>query len=319
MDEQIAILKDRGMQFSDQQRVKEYLADFTYYSIVNGYSGLFWESDDKCRYKSGTRFSELKALHHFDENLRRELTYYVLQVENKVRSHIVYRFCDARLPDGSYRHLPDDYLTEASFDPARTKDAQTLIRKLKETIKQSKTHNGPVKHYLEQYKSIPLWVLATQMSFGETALFYHCLLPAERNAVAREFGLHSEELEGFLTVLKDFRNSIAHSNRVYCFKTVHRVPKVLKPNGGFDQLETKSNTRFGSVLFVLSYLLGPKDFKCICNLLSNLLIGLSKRLKTITILDVVSEMGVPQSMRCRFAIKLEDKPSGGEPHQQGLQ
>ena len=66
LDEQIALLKSRGMHISDANKAKEYLGDHTYYSVINGYSDLFWGSSSKTAYKPGTNFGEIKALHHFD-------------------------------------------------------------------------------------------------------------------------------------------------------------------------------------------------------------------------------------------------------------
>ncbi len=307
LDEQIAILKSRGMYISDVAKAKEYLGDYTYYSVINGYSDLFWDSPSRSSYKKGTSFGEIKALHHFDESLRRTLTTYILEIESIVKSQIVYHFCNDKDSNSNYIHAPEDYLLASSFDQDRAERVDDLIKRLKNIIKEAKKHNSAIKHYSAKYNSIPLWVLATQMSFGETVLFYHCLLPSERNAVARRFGIRENELESFLRVLKDFRNSIAHSNRVYCFKTVHRITSLVNNDGTSDKIEIRANTRFGSILFILCHLLSQKEFKHVCNTISTLFKGLSHKLNTITSSDVCSKMGIPKSMRERYSISIVDE------------
>ena len=300
-DEQIELLKERGMSFNNVNAAKEYLEDYTYYGVINGYSDLFWEEGHLNRYKEGVSFSELKALHHFDESLRRFLTPYILQVESIVKSHIVYQFCNARKPDGTYAHEPDGYLDANNFDPERRQKAQNLTYKLREVLNQGRNFHGPIKHYTDNYGFVPLWVLATQLSFGHVVTFYNVLMPSERNEVARRFGIREHELFSILRVLHDFRNTIAHSNRVYCFSTAHRVPRIL----AVEPIENRANTRFGSILYILKILLSNSDFKSVCNELSTLLKGLGHKLKRATILDVARKMGMPQSMRERYNIHLE--------------
>lgn len=180
-----------------------------------------------------------------------------------------------------------------------------MINELSGAIKSGSLNPGPIKEYLNAgIATPPIWVVATGMTFGNTLKFYECLLPAERNQVARSFQISEDVLDSFLLVLRDFRNSLAHSNRVFCFRTVHRPKRVILPTGAMDRVEVVAERKFGSVLFILQHLLSDKDFRSMINEISTLLIGLSKKLKTITIADIASEMGVPSSMRKRYGVKM---------------
>ena len=46
-DEQIQLLKSRGLTFVDEDFAKEKLEEENYYSIINGYKDLFLDSNDK--------------------------------------------------------------------------------------------------------------------------------------------------------------------------------------------------------------------------------------------------------------------------------
>ena len=180
-----------------------------------------------------------------------------------------------------------------------------LIADLSSVITSGSFNPGPINEYVKRgINPPPIWVLSTGMTFGILLKFYECLMPAERNQIAKRFSLPEDVFDSFLLVLRDFRNSLAHSNRVFCFRTIHRPKRIVLHDGTLDRVENAAEKRFGSVLFVPFHLLSKKDFKCMVNEVSTLLTGLSKRLKTVTVLDVLAEMGIPNSMRMRYGVRV---------------
>ncbi len=304
-DDSLRALRNQGMHISNPRSARAYLESFSAYNVINGYADIFRDPNNPGRFKPGASFSELKALHHFDEGLRRCLTHYVLRVESVTKSHVTYEFCAAKDSLGSFLRGPCDYLQVASYDPTNGTKVQKLINDLSLVIASGSVNPGPIKDYINQgINPPPIWVLATGMSFGNTLKFFQCLLPNERSEVARSFALQDDVFGSFLMVLRDFRNALAHSNRVFCFRTVHRPRRIVRPNGVVERAESAAERKFGSVLFILSHLLDQKDFKAMANELSTLCAGLSKKLETITISDVAAEMGMPSSMRQRYGIRI---------------
>lgn len=306
-DDAIKELRNRGMRVSDVRAAKAYLESFSIYNVINGYADIFDDPRNPGHFREGTTFSELKSLHHFDESLRRSLTHYVLKIECSVKSRATYQFCSAQKPDGTRKRGSCDYLIPSSYDPMQQTKVLKLIADLSGVITNGSFNPGPIKSYVNNgINPPPVWVLATGMTFGNTLKFYECLFPSERNQIARSFQLPEDVFDSFLMILRDFRNALAHSNRVFCFKTVHRPKRIALTNGNYDRVELSSERRFGSVLYILQHLLSEKDFKKLINEVSNLSMGLAKKLKTISILDVATEMGVPNSMRLRYGIKLSE-------------
>ena len=298
-------LRAMGMSIFNSKAAIDYLVDYTSFSVIEGHSNLFFDSTNPRHYKNGTSFAEIQALHHFDETLRRSLTHYVLRVETIVRGNAVYAFCNAKDLYGCFLHSPNGYLDIANYDQNRKYDAAKAIEIFREVLEQGLRTPGPIQRWRKSHDGcIPLLVAATGMSFGHTLKFVRALKPSEREAVAKRFSLHEQELVNFMSVLRDFRNVLAHSGSVYSFRTIHRIRGILCADGTMERVEESSNRLFGSVLFILKHLLPKRDFSSLINELSTLFCGLSEKLHTISSLDVARVMGIPSSMRTRYGLKM---------------
>lgn len=58
LDQQIQLLRERGLEFDNEEEAKLYLLDNNYYNIINMYSKVFQENTNQ--YVSGTKFKEIK-------------------------------------------------------------------------------------------------------------------------------------------------------------------------------------------------------------------------------------------------------------------
>ena len=66
--EQVEILKNRGMAINDESKAIKYLQNINYYRL-SGYSYIFRYKDDegKHRFKENTHFTDIKELYVFDK------------------------------------------------------------------------------------------------------------------------------------------------------------------------------------------------------------------------------------------------------------
>lgn len=67
LEQQIEILKNRGMTIKDEDKTKKYLLSNNYYNIINGYSKPFLK--EKNEYLSGTSFMKLVNCNFWMEKL----------------------------------------------------------------------------------------------------------------------------------------------------------------------------------------------------------------------------------------------------------
>ncbi len=61
LNQQISLLKERGMVIHDEETAKNYLLSNNYYNIINGYGKYFPMSGET--YTNGTTFEEISRLY----------------------------------------------------------------------------------------------------------------------------------------------------------------------------------------------------------------------------------------------------------------
>lgn len=81
-----------------------------------------------------------------------------------------------------------------------------------------------VKHYLNKYGAVPLWVLQNDLTFGNISHFYQLQKRGVQNAACKlvsQTSNRNQRLEPIMLlrviqVLSGFRNICAHDERLYC-------------------------------------------------------------------------------------------------------
>lgn len=191
LDELVAILKNRNIIIDDEEKAKNILDYENYYSVINGYKDLFLSTTTtKEWYKNGTRFEEIFALYSFDRKIREFLLLDLLRIEKVLRSRIVYVFSKY------HGHDHRQYLNLASFNATTTVNqdrSQNVIDKLNALIVNEKNKYGALKHYIDTYGYVPLWVLVNVMTFGNLTSFYAVMQYREKLEVAKMFNLNPDK------------------------------------------------------------------------------------------------------------------------------
>ena len=90
IDEQIEILKDKGLSFNDEALAKKILLRENYF-FISGYRDAFYKSNKDKAFINGATFEELYALFMFDRNIRNILFKNLLIVENNLKSIFSYQ------------------------------------------------------------------------------------------------------------------------------------------------------------------------------------------------------------------------------------
>ena len=89
LDEQISILREKGMIINDENYAKEVLLRENYF-FLHGYRYPFLKSKDDKFYIKGTNFEELYSLFLFDRQLRNIIFKNILIIENNIKSIFSY-------------------------------------------------------------------------------------------------------------------------------------------------------------------------------------------------------------------------------------
>jgi len=242
VENQIALLKRRGITFADERAAASFLLRNSYYAVVNGYKDAFIDKqttnivgDDQ--YKAGTPFEDFISLYRFDKDLRAATMQIMLDAESCMKTATVYAFCEVHGEVDAYLD-PADYCPMSTF---RNKEAYTkgLIRLLStlQSVHDNKKHKQYIKHYMHKHHCLPLWVASKCLTFGNMSSFFDYQQQKVKTrigiAVAKALDVNSikmRQLAFAYHTLPDFRNICAHDERLYCA----RVGK--NHDLGFDQM-----------------------------------------------------------------------------------
>lgn len=177
IEEQIKILKSRGVNFPDADAAEKFLLRENYYVVVNGYKDAFLDKDQTNlakddRYPQGTNFESFVRLYSFDKSLRETTMNILLEAENAMKTATAYAFCDVHRDSEDYLD-PACYCSKADYKADR-RYTRGLIRLLStlQRVRDNKPHKRYIKHYEEQYGCLPLWVASKCLTFGNMSAFF---------------------------------------------------------------------------------------------------------------------------------------------------
>lgn len=268
--ELIAILESRGI-IADGATGRAIDRE-SYYAIVNGYKQPFLDleamksaPDDV--YLAGTEFRWLYNLFLFDRDLRMVAFKYLTMAEAVMRTAVAYAFCEAHREQDAYLDRSNfcnslSYLVPKTFKGDKkaqhTKNLQDLMKRLNDKLVIKSGTRDFIRHYVKKHGTVPLWVLANDLTFGNIIHFYQLMQENDRRRVCSIIAKVAErdsKTRGYLSerdllrasnFLNHFRNICAHDERLYCaridskgFSYVPLELRNLLPNDEVDSFLTE--------------------------------------------------------------------------------
>ena len=295
LDEQVEILKFKGLIINDENYAKKILLRENYFFLM-GYRHLFMEPGDR-HFKEGTTFEELYSLFLFDRSIRNVLFKYILVIENNLKSITSYQLSK------KYGYKERDYLKAKNFtsDPNKQAQLNDLLKKMKRQIKVNGSQHTATQHYVSNYGYIPLWILVKVLSFGIVSEMYSILKPEDQKEIANVYDIDTNSLIVYLPILANYRNLCAHEDILYENKTqkliddtvYHKLLNLKKEDNIFIQ---GKNDVF-CLIIIMKQLLNTDDFKNMTFELDNILETLNFNLRTISINKVLDRMGFPKNWK----------------------
>ncbi len=296
LDEQIEILKNRGLVINDVEKAESLLLSENYF-FINGYRHIFLKSHKDSNFIKGTTFEELYAVFQFDRNFRNILFKNLLIVENNLKSIISYRLSK------KYGIKEKDYLKPSNFslDSKKVRQVNDVLNKIKRQIKINGRQHSATLHYLSNYGYVPLWILVKLLSFGMINEFYSILKPEDKLSIAQYYNLDVETLGIYIGLLSNYRNLCAHEDIVYEHRTQKEIPdtkfhRLLDIPMMNDEYEYGKNDMF-SVVIMLKQVLNESDFNDFVNEVSYELSLLDGRVNVIPQSKILDRMGFPPNWK----------------------
>ena len=292
IDEQIEILRSKGLIINDAHKAEEILLRENYF-FLTGYRFLFMRSTEDRRFIEGTTFEELYAMFLFDRQLRNILFKNILVVENNLKSIMSYTLSK------NHGYKEKNYLDPHIFvkDSSRTRQINDLLHKMKRQINVNGKQHSATSHYLNNYGYIPLWIVVKVLSFGIVGELFTILQFDDKKEIAEAFKTDMESLESYLPILANYRNLCAHEDITYLNRTqvsigntlYHNLLNIPRVNGEYIY---GKNDLF-ALIIVLKRVLKEDDFILMLHELEYELNILEGKLKVISINKILDQVGFP--------------------------
>ncbi len=296
LDEQIDILKQRGLVIEDVERAKDVLFKENYF-FINGYRHFFTGDCKDANFKEGTTFEELYSIFTFDRKIRNIFFKNILIVENNIKSIISYRLSK------SYGYKEKNYLNLENFnqDSMKVRQVNDVLSKMKRQIRINGKKHTATMHYITNYGYIPMWVLVKVLSFGIVSELYNILKIEDQLEVANYYGLKTETLGIYLSILANFRNLCAHEDILYDHRTQRAIPDdVIHTRLQIEKVEDSykygKNDLF-ALLIILKYMLSEDEFRDLYSELGYEIDLLEGKIKVLEVSSILNRIGFPTNWR----------------------
>lgn len=219
--QQIDILRARGLIIDDEEYAKRVLRSENYYRLSGYWLTMVKKqgnpTDDV--FYPNTTFENIVDVYQFDVDLREIVLSATSTIETNLKAYIAYYHAQKYGPLGymNYENFEDiDRHSGMMYELCKDKSA----RRNELFVQHHKDCKGNI---------FPVWVATELMSFGQVSKFYKNMVSEDRNKMAREFyNIPSREyIESWIQCAAVARNIAAHGGRFY---NRFLSPKIQLPN-----------------------------------------------------------------------------------------
>lgn len=293
LDEQIEILRAKGLVINNDEYAKNVLLKENYF-FISGYRQVFFKPEKK-EFLDNTTFEELYCLFKYDRKLRNIFFKNLLIIENNIKSVFSYQLSK------KYGYMEKDYLNVTNFDytAENKRKINDLIKKVNRQVRVNGKNHAATMHYINSYGYVPLWVTVKVISFGIICEMFSILKYEDKKEISDIYGINPQLLELFLPILSNYRNLCAHEDILFDRRSqkeivdtkYHNLLTIPLINGeyiyGKDDLF--------AIVIILKYLLSNKEFSLFITEISMISKELAENLQVINIDKIYDVMGFPKN------------------------
>lgn len=246
IDEQIALLKKRGMTIDDEEKAKEVLLDVGYYRLgfywfpfEQSYPNLTNRSHD---FTQGANFREAVDLYYLDTEIRNVLAPYLYRIEVNLRTFLIYT-------------VSNHYSRKPTWFADRQVVKGTWVQDLPQLYAQIRKNDSITRHHRKYPNDIyaPAWKTLEYMMFGDVLMLANNLKDSTlQQQLAAHFGLRNMQVFwNWMNTVRVLRNLCAHGHNLYDM----RLQKSIKAGPLSGQMQGDMHHDLRGALQVVFYLL----------------------------------------------------------------
>lgn len=204
-NEQIELLKQRGLIFVDEGKAHHTLSHISYFRLKS-YLTPLTGNKEQWVFKPDATFETAYRLYKFDCKLRKLIASELEKIEVSVRTQMAYRFAK----DFSVFW----FLDSSNF--TNPEKHSSLLASIKAEL--TRSDDDPILRFKKEYddKMPPAWMTMEVSSFGTLSMFYRYFRPGHtKREVAKFYGISDSVFESWLHSIVYVRNICAHHSRLW--------------------------------------------------------------------------------------------------------
>jgi len=228
VDEQLELLKERGMIIEDEVKALFLLEKISYFRLSGYWFNYYINRDEKVFSKSIT-FGEAFNIYLFDKDLRKIILSELEKIEIAVRAEVVNTL--------SMKYMYPFWFSDLNLFKDKPKQV-LLIDRLKDDFNRSD------ELFVESFKNKysdeipPSWIILEITSFGTLSKIFKNLNNVDKRIIANKFYLPEKVFESWLHTLVYIRNVCAHHTRLWN-RNITIAPKILHNKKNDWMINTK--------------------------------------------------------------------------------
>lgn len=241
IEEQIKLLKKRGMIFDDEDKAKQTLEDVGYYRL-----GFYWyhfqKDFKKNLFLDNTHFSTVINLYYLDVDLRFLLIKVLSRIEINLRTRIIYIVSN---------HYKDNPFWFADKKIMKNQFVDTLDNFYTDIKKKNKVIAEHHRKYPND-KYAPAWKTLEFMTLGSLYTLFTSLKEEEiKTAIASKYRVRNIKVfDNYFKVIRNIRNICSHTRVLYDLSYYETVVKK-----GVVKISDEEKNSLSAIIKVISYFL----------------------------------------------------------------
>ena len=213
IEEQLNILKSKGLTINNDNIAKNILFSVNYY-VLSGYLFSFKNADGSY---DNIDFNKLHKIYQCDKRLKSIILYAIEIIDHNLKTKAAYYMAT--------KTSPLSYMHYAYF--VNKEEHEKMLRHFTYNV-----HNNNripfVQHHITKYNGdFPIWVAMELFTLGMFWNFYSNLKTPYKKAIAQYYDTGIVQLQSWIECISYIRNLSAHNMRLYNFNT-QKTPKHCK-------------------------------------------------------------------------------------------
>ena len=241
IEEQIKLLKKRGMIFDDEDKAEQILEDVGYYRL-----GFYWyhfqKDFKKHLFLDNTHFSTVINLYYLDVDLRFLLIKVLSRIEINLRTRIIYIVSN---------HYKDNPFWFADKKIMKNQFVDTLDNFYTDIKKKNKVIAEHHRKYPND-KYAPAWKTLEFMTLGSLYTLFTSLKEEKiKTEIASKYGVRNIKVfDNYFKVIRNIRNICSHTRVLYDLSYYETVVKK-----GVVKISDEEKNSLSAIIKVISYFL----------------------------------------------------------------